>query len=256
MNSKTALPDAQAQLGRDYRFSQVRLDLVLRDMYYPSDAPRPGDKVPDFELPTIDGGCIRTADLKDTGPVLLVFGSMTCPVTDSAAPGLRKLHGKYGGTTHFIIVNVREAHPGAKIPQPQSFNEKASHARGLRDLHDFAFDVGVDDIDGTLHRALSPKPNSAYLIGKDKTIIFRAQWGNDTEKLAQALKAVAAGEIPAHSISGGLIRPILRTLRFIPGALDRAGNGAWGDMWRAVFPLAAAAWIIKALQIRPPLTPN
>ncbi len=49
------------------------------------------------------------------------------------------------------------------------------------------------DIDGTLHRALSPKPNSAYVLGKDGTILFRAQWANDTKALAGALEAITAG---------------------------------------------------------------
>ena len=43
------------------------------------------------------------------------------------------------------------------------------------------------------HRALSPKPNSAYALGKDGTILFRAHWANDTKALAAGLNAIAAG---------------------------------------------------------------
>ncbi len=110
----------------------------------------------------------------------------------------------------------------------------------------------MDDIDGTLHRALSPKPNSAYVLGKDGTILFRAQWANDTKALAAALSAIAAGQSPSRSQSGGVVRPILRQLRDVAPALDRAGGGAWGDMWRAVPPMAATAFALKTLHIRPP----
>ncbi len=173
-------------------------------------------------------------------------------MTDYAAPGLYELHALFGYLVRFVMVDVREAHPGKAAPQPQALDEKMAHAEQLRDFHGFKFEVAVDDIDGTLHRALSPKPNSAYLLGKDGTILFRAQWANDTKALAAALGAIAAGESPSRSQSGGVVRPILRQLRDVAPVLDRAGGGAWGDMWRAVPPMAATAFALKVLRIRPP----
>ncbi len=149
------------------------------------------------------------------------------------------------------MVDVREAHPGKAVLQPQTLDEKTAHAQQLRDIHGFEFEVAVDDIDGTLHRALSPKPNSAYVLGKDGTILFRAQWANDTNALAEALHAIAAGNAPRHSQSSGVVRPILRQLRNMAPVLDRAGGGAWGDMWRAATPMAGMAFALKSLRIRP-----
>jgi len=77
-----------------------------------------------------------------------------------------------------VIVEVREAHPGKSTPQPKTFDEKMKHAEQLRDIHRFKFEVAVDDIDGTFHRAMSPKVNSAYVLGKDGVILFRAHWAN------------------------------------------------------------------------------
>ncbi len=238
-------------VGQRYRFEHLALPLVLRDMYFNKDDPVPGDRVPDFDLPTLGGGRFRSTDLGETGPALLIFGSSTCPVTDSAAPGLKELHGRFGDRVRFVMIDVREAHPGKAVPQPQTFDEKMAHAQLLRDLHGFEFEVAVDDIDGALHRALSPKPNSAYVLDKDGTILFRAQWANDTNALAAALDAVAAGNVPRRSRTGGLVRPILRLLRDVAPVLDRAGGGAWGDMWRAAPPMAAMALALKALRIRP-----
>ncbi len=238
--------------GRRYRFEHLALPTVLRDMYFNRDDPGPGDRVPDFDLPTLGGGSFRSSDLGETGPALLIFGSYTCPVTDSAAPGLNQLHARFGDHVRFVMVAVREAHPGEAVPQPQSLDEKMAHAEQLRDLHGFKFEVAVDDIDGTLHRALSPKPNSAYVLGKDGAILFRAQWANDTKALAAALEPVAAGESPGRSQSGGLVRPMLRLLRNIAPGLDRAGGGAWPDMWRVVPPMAAVGFSLKALRVHPP----
>ncbi len=238
-------------VGRRYRFKHLALSTVLRDMYYNRDDPGPGDRVPDFDLPTSGGGRFRSADLGETGPLLLIFGSYTCPVTDNAAPGLNELQARFGGRVRFVMVNTREAHPGKAVPQPQTLDEKMTHAQLLRDIHGFKFEVAVDELDGTLHRALSPKPNSAYVRGKDGTILFRAQWANDTKALAAALDAVTAGESPHRSQSGCLVRPMIRFLSDVATVLDRAGGGAWRDMWRVAPPLAAIAFVLKSLRVRP-----
>ena len=249
--SDTEQSEDSLDAGRSYRFEHLALRLVLADMYYSRNDPGPGDRVPGFDLPTLGGGRFRSADLGETGPVLLIFGSYTCPVTDSAAPGLNELHARFGDRVRFVIVDVREAHPGKTVPQPEALDEKMTHAKQLRGLHGFEFEVAVDDIDGTFHRAMSPKPNSAYLLDKDGTILFRAQWANDGRALAAALDAVAAGKPPKRSQSGGLVRPMLRFLRDVAPVLDRAGGGAWPDMWRAAPPMAAMAFALKTLRIRP-----
>ena len=243
--------EASQDAGRRYRFDHLRLSDVLRDMYYRRDDPGPGDRVPDFDLPLLGGGRFRSADLGEAGPTLLIFGSYTCPITDSAAPGLRDLHARYGDRVRFVMVDVREAHPGKAVPQPKTPDEKMAHAEQLRDLHGFEFEAAVGDIDGTFHRAMSPKPNSAYLLDKDGTILFRAQWANDGKALAAALDAVAAGKPPKRSQSGGIVRPMLRFLRDVAPVLDRAGGGAWPDMWRAAPPMAAMAFALKTLRVRP-----
>ena len=237
-------------VGRPYRFDRLALGTVMGDMYFSKDDPGPGDRVPDFDLPTLDGGRFRSTDLGETGPALLIFGSYTCPVTENAAPGLNELHERFGDRVRFVMVDVREAHPGKAVPQPKFFDEKMAHAQLLRDIHGFKFEVAVDDMDGTLHRALSPKPNSAYVLGKDGTILFRAQWANDTDALAAALDAIAAGNAPRRSQSGGVVRPIFRQLRDMAPVFDRAGAGAWSDMWRVAPPMAGMAFALKSLRVR------
>ena len=53
--------------GQQYRFDHLRLSDVMKDMYYSRDDPGPGDRVPEFDLPTLGGGRFRSADLKLTG---------------------------------------------------------------------------------------------------------------------------------------------------------------------------------------------
>jgi hypothetical protein len=154
----------------------------------------------------------------------------------------------------FVMVNVREAHPGTAFPQPKTMDTKVAHATRLRRIYGFAFEIAVDDIDGTLHRAMSPKPNSAYVLAPDGTILFRAQWANDTSALTKAIEATIRREAPQPSESGGILMPTLRMLRNIAPVLDRAGAGAWRDMWLVAPPLAFMAYALKTLHIRP--SPN
>lgn len=114
----------------------------------------------------------------------------------------------------------------------------------------FPFEVAVDDLAGSLHRAMSPKPNSAYLLGGDGSILFRAHWANATGALAAALGEVTAGRSLRPPESHGPTRPVWPTVRYVAEVLDRAGPGAWRDMWRVVPPMAAAAWLVRALRLQ------
>ncbi|WP_164701461.1 hypothetical protein [Modestobacter sp. KNN46-3] len=54
--------------------------------------------------------------------------------------------------------------------------------------------VAVDDVDGTLHRLLDPKPGAAYLVGTDGTVLFRSPWADHPGPLRHALSAAAADQ--------------------------------------------------------------
>jgi hypothetical protein len=170
-------------------------------MTFGREAPGPGAQVPAFDLPVLDGGRLSSSDLGGR-PVLLAVGSRTCPVTGSAGPVLRRLHAEFGDKVRFVLVNTREAHPGDLFGQPQTPEEKWAHATELRRHHDIPFEVAVDDIDGTLHRALTPKPNSAYLLDPAGAIRYRAHWANDERGLRGALSACAQGLNPARTAAG------------------------------------------------------
>jgi hypothetical protein len=250
-DSRRDRTEEQHDPGKQYRFEHLALPIVMRDLRFEKDDPGPGDRVPEFDLQTVGGGRFRSSDISETGPALLIFGSITCPMTDNAAPNLYELYLRFGDRVRFVLVNVREAHPGKAYPQPAAFAAKMSHAEKLRNLHCFQFEVAVDDIHGSLHRAMGTKPNSAYIIGAGGTILFRAHWANDTTALSAALEAVVVGESPPYPQSGGVALSMLRMIRNLAPVLDRAGSGAWADMWRVAPPLAAIAFALKALGVQP-----
>jgi len=235
--------------ARAYRFQRFRTALLIDDMTFGPDAPGPGDRVPSFDLPALDGGRFSSSDLGGR-PVLLAIGSRTCPVTESSGPVLRRLHAEFGDKVRFVLVNTREAHPGDLFGQPQTPEEKWAHAVELRSHHDIPFEVAVDDIDGTLHRALTPKPNSAYLLDLAGIIRYRAHWANDERGLRAALSASAQGRTPARDRSRGTVRPLMRAVGHLPGVVRFAGRQVERDVWTAAPPLAALArlsWLFRWL---------
>jgi hypothetical protein len=135
------------------------------------------------------------------------------------------------------MIKVREAHPGGTIGQPQAFEEKLSQALDLKRHHNLPFEVAIDDIDGTFHQSLDSRPNSAYVIDPSGTILFHAQWANETEAIGEALKAIVAGKKPKEPFVTRTIHAIAQALGYAKSVHDAAGKGALLDTWKVLPPL-------------------
>ncbi len=235
------MTDEPATLAdKEYRYDRFTMSLLLRDMRFRKGAAGPGDRFPAFNLVTTDGEELTNQDVFGNRPVLFVFGSITCPMTASAAPFLAQLHSKFGDRVDFIMLNVREAHPGEHFRQPLTVSEKLEHARALKQLYEISWTVAIDDIEGSLHRALDPKPNSAFLVDTAGIIVFRSLWASDRKAVRQALESVAAGRAPDRPQSQALFIPVTRAMGQVQEVMDRAGPQAAKDLWRAGLPMALA----------------
>lgn len=180
----------------EYRYTRFTTGLLFKDLRFRGSGPRPGDSLPEFDLATIDGTRITKKEILAERPLMLVFGSYTCPMTASSIPSLKRLHAEFGDRVSMVMLNVREAHPGEYYPQPETIEKKTAHARVLREHYDMPWTVAVDDVDGALHRAIDTKPNAAYVIDRDGTIAFRSIWARDERSLRAALSSVTSGGGP------------------------------------------------------------
>ncbi|MEA3278098.1 MAG: deiodinase-like protein [Pseudomonadota bacterium] len=240
-------------VGRQYRYDRFTTSLLFRDLRFRKEAARPGDALPAFALVTTDGDSLGKQDLPADKPLLLIFGSMTCPMTASAMPFLLQLHTEFGDRVDFIMLNVREAHPGEHFPQPETMKAKLNHAEALKQFYKIPWTVATDNIEGNLHRALDPKPNSAFLANDDGIIVFRSLWASDKKALRQALESVVAGRKPDQAESQTLIGPVSRAMGQVQGVMERAGPQAVKDLWVAGFPMALAG---RLATIYSPLSPD
>src|ERR671935_497191 len=114
----------------EYRYPHFQRELLFEDMNWRG-GPKPGERMPDFDLATADGGRIRKGDLAGK-PWLLSFGSVTCPMTADANPKLKHLYDEFADRVQFILLYVREAHPGDRYPQADTIEQKLRYARELK----------------------------------------------------------------------------------------------------------------------------
>lgn len=226
-----------------YRYKHFTTSLLFRDLRFRKDAAAPSDAFPEFELITTDGSRLVNDDVFGDKPVIFIFGSMTCPMTASAAPSVQDLYDEFGDRVEFIMLYVREAHPGEHFAQSETIEEKLNYARALKEFYGIQWTVAADSIDGDLHRALDPKPNSVFLTDKDGTILFRSLWASDYRALGLALDAAANGRKPKFRQSVKMMGPVIRAMGHVQTVMTRGGPQAVRDLWLAGFPMALAGRI-------------
>ena len=226
-----------AKEPRDYRFSHFRAGLMLADMRFSRKALRPGDVFPRVELLSTDGSRFQLDEYADGRPILFVTGSITCPLTVASLPDLRTLHQQYGEKVAFVLLYVREGHPGENYLQSQTIEEKLQHARALQQTFGVSWPVAVDDIDGSLHRALDAKPNSLHLVNSNGKIAFRSLWAGDTASVERAVGQLVLGEDMTRTESQKFVGPVVRSGGYITEVLKTGGKAAVRDAWLAAPPM-------------------
>src|SRR5207302_1803058 len=127
---------------------------------------------------------IETLDLSRLSrPVVLVFGSYTCPKLRGSAAELKRIAEQFRGGVDFRLVYIREAHAeggaesewqstinikeGISLAPARTLLEKQEHATlCLRKLN-LGFPALVDGMDRAAETAYQAWPSRLYLIGRD-----------------------------------------------------------------------------------------
>ncbi|MBQ0734961.1 deiodinase-like protein [Aquimarina celericrescens] len=143
-----------------------------------------GDTYQDFEFLSIQGQKKRLSDFLDK-PLVVEMGSITCPMYAGHVTPMQELARKYP-EFNFVVLYVREAHPGNNISCHKDFDEKVSAAKEAARFYDDKRTILVDDIDGEAHEIYGKLPNSVYVIDTDGAILFVKPW-NNTDYLGDIL---------------------------------------------------------------------
>jgi hypothetical protein len=99
----------------------------------------------------LDGNVVRLSDFGGR-PVVLEFGSYTCPIFSDRVPDMERLAREHPEGT-FLVIYSREAHPGEQRGAHRSLTEKRAAGHKLALEEAIARRVLVDGLDGSTHRA-------------------------------------------------------------------------------------------------------
>ena len=136
--------------------------------------PKAGEKALDFVLKTFDGREVTLADYKGKW-VVLETGSITCSMYVKNVDKISALQEKFPDV-EFLLVYIREAHPGSRLKPPQNDAEKIEYAKQLKEIYQEPREVLVDNLAGDMHKPYGELPNMVYVIDPEGTVIYRCDW--------------------------------------------------------------------------------
>jgi tetratricopeptide (TPR) repeat protein len=150
-----------------------------------TDAPKVDDLAPEFALPsTTSGQVVSLSQFRGKTPVVLVFGSYSCPNLRSTAGALAALNAQFGKQAQFLLVYIREAHAddnwessrnvreGVNLKSVSTMGEKQERATMCtRKLH-LPFTAVVDGLDGSVEKAYHAWPSRALVVGTDGRVLY------------------------------------------------------------------------------------
>jgi thiol-disulfide isomerase/thioredoxin len=174
--------------------------------------PRVGEQAPEFSAVQMRSGQATTlARLRNHGPVLLVFGSYTCPNFRGAAETLNRLYAEYKDQIPFYLIYIREAHPtgkwqstrnereGISLPAATTMDEQHDHAAlCLRKLH-IAYPTLLDGMNGSAGKAYAAWPSRAFLVDRRGRIVFSSGLSEFEFKPSQLEAAIRKESAPANA---------------------------------------------------------
>ncbi len=175
---------AEARAALEHGFSAVR----AADPGIPLGAPAPA---------------IGSLDLaRPAKPVVLVFGSYTCPKLRYSAADLKRAWTEFHDRVDFRLVYIREAHAegnwqstinqkeGVDLPPARSLAEKQANAELCVRKLNLPFPSVVDGMDRAAEQAYDAWPSRVYLVAADGRVTFDSRLGEQDFRPADFESAI------------------------------------------------------------------
>ncbi len=136
--------------------------------------PRAGEPAPDATFTDMYGKAVQLSNYHGKW-VMIETASATCSMYTKNIPGMKILREEFADV-EFLVVYVREAHPGERLGQHQSFEEKKSAAALLGPRYHEDRPILIDSLDGDMHLAYGSMPNIVYIINPEGIVHYRCNW--------------------------------------------------------------------------------
>jgi len=195
--------------------------------------PRAGEPALDFTLTDLDGKQLKISDFRGKW-LVIETGSSTCSMYTKNIPGMKAVRAD-NPDVEFIVVYVREAHPGERLHQHRTFDEKMHAAKILAPKYGEDRLVVVDQLSGKFHISYGAMPNIVYVINPQGCVHYRCNWAT-----ADGLHAALADRENINSNENADMRK-LKASRGIGIALKTMWTGGFVALWDFVRALPALA---------------
>lgn len=141
--------------------------------YFPG--PKAGETANyDYTFHDLDGKQIKLSDYKGKW-LVLESGSLTCPMYVKNVKSFANLAKEFPDV-EWLVIYVREAHPGSRLHPAETIDQKIAYARRNRDDYSETRKIVVDSVDGRWHHDWGLLPNVVYVINPTGKVIYRADW--------------------------------------------------------------------------------
>ncbi|MET0552814.1 MAG: deiodinase-like protein [Vicinamibacteria bacterium] len=170
-----------------------------------------GQPAPDFDLPTLDGSTrVRLSSLRGGKPVVLIFGSYTCPPFRREILAVQQLFETYRDRATFLFVYVEEAHAsdvwplasnvkaGVVYETPRTAAERTGIATTCMRALEVRMPILVDDMENRTVDAYAAWPTRMYVIEQSGAVAFKSRPGPFGFAAAELERALAAA-VPARA---------------------------------------------------------
>lgn len=136
--------------------------------------PRAGEMVEDYSFTDLDGKTVKLSDYRGKW-IVVETGSATCSMYTKNIGDMQQL-GRDFPDVEFLVIYVREAHPGERFGHHKGLEDKIKGAIMLAPRYGETRRVLIDTLDGAYHRAHATMPNTCYVIRPDGTVHYRCNW--------------------------------------------------------------------------------
>jgi len=211
----------------DYNYERYRMSNYDLSEFH---GPRAGDDAIDFTVHKMDGTEVKLSDFRGKW-VVIETGSLTCPMYVKNVNKLNALKAKYSDV-EFLVVYVREAHPGQWVKPHNDLDDKIQRAQQTKDDYGDMREFLVDDVNGSMHQAYGSLPNMVYVVNPDGKVVYRCDWA-----FADRIEGVLENRSELHTeehISHMGAAPWI----FIPVTF----KGGWDALWDLVAATPMILW--------------
>lgn len=183
LSEGSALSEGESTHAEGYNYRHFTPEHY--EVEFPLPGPVAGERLPDATLETPDGEAVRLSDYRGEW-VVLETGSLTCPMYARGVDVCADLRREYPDVK-FLVLYVREAHPGERTGAHETLSQKRACARRVREEYGEVRPVLVDDLDGELHDRLGGFPNMLYVVNPEGRVVYRGYWA-DPDRLRTVLE--------------------------------------------------------------------